>query len=159
MDYEELLKDAENDGIIVKEKKFASHASALTKGNKILINNSLKTLNKKSCALAEELGHYHTTVGNILKLKSVSDHKQEIIARNWAYRKLVGLVSIISAYKNGARNIYDIADYLNVTEEFLNSAIEYYKKKYGLYTSIDNYIIYFEPFGIMEIFSPKEDEL
>ena len=39
----------------------------------------------------------------------------------------------------------ETAEYLGVTEEFLNDALTYYKSKYGVYVSVDNYIIMFEP--------------
>ena len=44
-----------------------------------------------------------------------------------------------------------MAEYLDVTEEYLEEAIDCYKAKYGLYVSIDNYIIYFEPFAVMHM--------
>ena len=38
-----------------------------------------------------------------------------------------------------------MAEYLEVTEPFLKDTLEAYRLKYGQYTTIDNYIIYFEP--------------
>ena len=101
--------------------------------------------NEKSCILAEELGHHYTTVGNILDQSSVSDRKQELRARMWAYNKLIGLLWIVKSYEHGCRSLYDMAEYLEVTEEFLKDALERYRQKYGMYTVVDNYIIYFEP--------------
>lgn len=44
-----------------------------------------------------------------------------------------------------------MAEYLDVTEEFLSDALESYRKKYGTCKAIDNYIVYFEPhLGILE---------
>jgi len=63
----------------------------------------------------------------------------------WAYDKQVGLQGIISAFKANRMNSNEMAEYLNVTEEFLKRAIECYHSKYGLYTALDNYIIGFEP--------------
>ena len=51
--------------------------------------------NEKNCILAEELGHYHTSFGNILNQTIISNRKQEHIARLWAYDKLIGLPGII----------------------------------------------------------------
>ena len=70
-----------------------------------------------------------------------------------AYDKLVGLNGIIEAYKKGCRNSYEMADYLNVTESFLMEVIETYKSKYGQHTTVDNYVIYFEPsLGVLELY-------
>lgn len=63
----------------------------------------------------------------------------------WAYNELVGLMGIVDAYKYGCRNTYEIAEYLEVTEEFLNDALSAYRDKYGVYTIVDNYAIYFIP--------------
>lgn len=38
-----------------------------------------------------------------------------------------------------------MAEYLEVTEEFLKDALKRYHQKYGVCTTVDNYIIYFEP--------------
>ncbi|WP_281811475.1 hypothetical protein [Vallitalea longa] len=59
----------------------------------------------------------------------------------------------MSAYKYGCSNQYEIAEYFNVTEEFLIKAVNRYKEKYGLYYKTDNYIIYFEPLGILEFYN------
>lgn len=38
-----------------------------------------------------------------------------------------------------------------LAEEFLAEALQYYRNKYGLCTTVDNYVIYFEPaLGIFE---------
>lgn len=143
MEYEELLVEAESQGIVVKEKHLLG-SSGRIKGNKIAIKDDIPTV-KKICALSEELGHYYTTVGNILNQDSTSSVKQELRARNWSYDQLVGLTGIIRAFEHRCTNIYDIAEYLNVDIEFLTNAIKHYSAKYGVCTKIDTYIIYFEP--------------
>lgn len=118
----------------------------------IALNIKLSTQSEKSCILAEELGHYHTTVGDIVQQSSDADHKQEHRARVWAYNRLIGLQGIINSYKRGCSSLHDTADYLGVTEEFLSKALRYYTSKYGLFTVVDNYIIYFEPsLGVFEL--------
>ena len=52
---------------------------------------------------------------------------------------------IIEAFEKGARSKYELADYLNVSEYFLEDAILYYKQKYGVCFEIDNYLVFFEP--------------
>jgi len=113
-------------------------------GNRIAIKKNL-TEREKRCVMAEELGHYYTGNGDILDQTSVSNRKQELQGRIYAYNKLIGLRGIISANQAGCENIFDAADYLGVTEEFLHEAIQCYHSKYGQYTVCDNYIIYFEP--------------
>ena len=95
--------------------------------------------------LAEELGHHYTSAGNIIDQTDEQNRKQEFRARMWAYNEMVGLMGIIDAYKNGCRNSYEVAEYLEVTEEFLNDALDAYKSKYRVCTIVDNYAIYFIP--------------
>lgn len=153
MTYEKLLEEVDKNNIyIIENADFKSKADGLINGDVIGINRNIRTNRKRSCILAEELGHYHTTYGNILYQSSVSDRKQELRARAWAYNKMIGLIGIIEAYKQGCHSVYDTAEYLDVTEEFLSEAIQYYKAKYGIYAKIDNYVIYFEPsFGVFKL--------
>lgn len=142
MTYEKLLDEAQSEGLIVKEKYIPGYGGRIYK-NRIAIHNEIRTSSEKSCVLAEELGHHYTTVGNILDQSSVSNRKQELRARMWAYNRQIGLLGIIKSYEYGCRNLYDMAEYLEVTEEFLKDALERYRQKYGMYTVVD--IIYFEP--------------
>ena len=76
---------------------------------------------------------------------SDSYRKQERRARLWAYNKQIGLRGLISAYEHGCQNRYEIAEYLEVTDEFLADCIECYRQKYGIGTTVDNYYIMFIP--------------
>lgn len=150
MDYTELLIEADTNNLITKEKPLRANKGRI-KGNRIAIRKGL-TETEKKCVLAEELGHHYTTSGDILEESTVSDRKQEQQARTWAYNKLIGLMGIVDSYKAGCHNAHEMAEYLNVTEEFLTEALERYRSKYGSYTTIDNYVIFFEPhLGVLEI--------
>lgn len=143
MTYEELLIEADSNNLITKEKPLKAYDGRI-RGNKILIRKDMTEV-QKTCVLAEELGHHYTTSGDILNQDTVSDQKQELQARLWAYNKLIGLMGIVNAYKAGCRNQHEVAQFLNVSEEFLSETLQRYKSKYGLYTTLDNFIIYFEP--------------
>lgn len=149
--YEQLISEYSND-VFVVEKHFLSKAKGLCKGNKIGISKDIPTTTEKACILAEELGHYYTTSGNILDLSNTSNRKQELRARAWAYDRLVGLSGIISCFEAGCRNLYEMSEHLEVTEEFLKETIKRYRQKYGAFATTKNYIIYFEPvLGVMKI--------
>ncbi|MCT8978270.1 ImmA/IrrE family metallo-endopeptidase [Clostridium sp. CX1] len=145
MHYDNLLVEAEKIGLKVKEKPLNYGFKGLYKNNKIIIDKKVVSDAEKRCILAEEIGHHFKTFGNILDQSDVSNVKKEKIARNWAYEKLVGIVSLINAFNLGIRNRYELAEHLNVTEEFLEEAILHYKEKYGMYCEIDTYLVYFEP--------------
>lgn len=115
-----------------------------TDGN-VAINTCVDTTAERMCVLAEELGHHHTSVGNILDMSDSGNRKQERQARLWGFNKLVGLRGIINAYEAGCQTGYEIAEYLEVTEECLTECIEAYRDKYGIGTTVDNYYVMFIP--------------
>ena len=144
MTYDNLLTEADQEGLIVKDKPLQS-ADGRIKGKRIAIRKDIPTLSQKACVLAEELGHYHTAVGNIIDMQDIRNVKQERQGLIWAYDKMIGLIGIIKAFQHHCLNKCDMAEYLDVTEEFLQEALDYYKQKYGCYVTIDHYVIYFEP--------------
>ncbi len=150
MTYEEL--QIQNDTVNIQEMCL-SDVNGLkgfyTDGN-IAIEKNMTSI-EKACVLAEELGHHYTTVGNILDQSDAGNRKQERRARLWGYRRAFDLIDLISAYKYGCRNRYEISERLGVTEQFLEEAIRTYKEKYGICTKVDRYIIYFEPLGVLEL--------
>ena len=149
--YEKLVDFCHNVGIGVIEKNFKSHAKGLCKGNKIGISKRIESSVEKRCVLAEEIMHSFYTSGDILDQSNIQNRKQEIYARQQAYEALLPLSLFVAAYNNGARESYEIADYLEVTEEFLHGAIEYYKRKHGTSAVVrGTYVIKFSPFMICE---------
>lgn len=144
-EYEKLVNECEENNINVIEKNFKSNAKGLIKGNKIGISAKIDTIAEKRCVLAEELGHYHTTTGNILDQSNLENRKQEYKARKWSYNKLVGTENIIKAFQCGCKDKFEIAEFLNVTVEFLEESIECYKKVYGVFVNVGEYTIIFTP--------------
>lgn len=109
----------------------------------IAVEKNLETCVEKGCIYAEELGHHFTSTGDILNQNKSENRKQEQHARIWAYNEMLGLIGIIRAFEYGCRNRYEIAEYLDITEEFFEEAIAAYESKYGFYVKLDNYVIYF----------------
>ncbi len=151
MTYEELLKEADSMGLIVKEKPLKGTDGRIL-NRRIAIRKDIPTQTEKSCVLAEELGHHYTSSGDILNQNIIANRKQEFRARVYGYNLLIGLRGIIQAYEAGCRNLYEMAECLEVTEEYLKEALECYRKKYGIFVTLDNYAIYFEPtLGVMKL--------
>lgn len=153
-EYENLLNDAEQENVTVVETSHfcGTRIRGLYCDRHIALNKDIETEAEKTCVLAEELGHHYTAVGDILDQSSASNRKQEMRGRILAYNRLVGLHGIIDAYNHHCQSITESAEYLGVTEEFLNDTLNYYKNKYGIYTTVDNYAIMFEPsIAILEL--------
>lgn len=143
MKYNALLNKANAEGISIKERPFKTYDGRI-KGKDIYLRKDMNTA-EKSCVLAEELGHYYTTVGDILDMNVSENRKQERQARLWGYNRVIGLFGLIRAYEHGCKDKYEIAEYLDVTEEYLEDCIDCYRDKYGEHKIVDNYTIYFIP--------------
>lgn len=142
--FERLLENTDIEHIHVSEKQFKSNAKGLMKGNRIAIRQDIPTVEKAS-VLAEELGHYYTTVGNILDQRDTDSRKQERRARIWAYNRMIGLDGLVRVYHKGCRTFYEMAEELEVSEDFFKAALEYYHEKYGCCTDYGGCRIFFEP--------------
>ena len=153
----EMLEDtADREGVPIDTVRFESERiKGLYCDGNIALSADLETSADRSAILAEELGHHYTTTGNILDMNDTGNRKQELRAHVWAYNRLIGLQGLISAYRHGCRSRYEAADFLEVTEDFLEEAYRYYRNKYGIMYQVDNFVIYFEPcFGVFESISP-----
>lgn len=143
--YERLQDEACEDGIDVIDYTFHSNRIKGLYCDGVIAIREDMTIPEKTCALAEELGHYYTTVGDILDQSKPESRKQERQARLWAYNKQIGLIGLVRAFEHGCQNRFEIAEYLEVTEEFLEECIECYRNKYGICKRVDNYVVYFIP--------------
>mgnify|MGYP000862953558 CR=1 FL=1 len=141
--YETLLTEAQKENVEVAEIPFL-RVKGLYCDRIIGIKKGMTTT-EKACILAEELGHYYTSAGDILDQKHLLNHRQESKARRWGYEKLVPVDKLIKAYEAGVRNRHDLVEFLDVTEEFLIAALKHYQDKYGKARRFRNYVIVFEP--------------
>ena len=119
--YEALLSEYE-ERLCVEERSMVNEG--LYGDGVIWINRSLPE-DRKTSILAEEIGHYETSVGDILDLKDMDNARQELRARKWAYNKLLSVEMIIDAAASGHTEVYDMAEYLGVDEEFLREYLAY----------------------------------
>ena len=156
--YEELQEEASGNGVDVCDYSFSSkRIKGLYCDGTIAINKNL-TDTQKACVLAEELGHYYTSTGDILDQSDPAHRKQERHARLWGYNRAVGLSGIIHGYRKHCRNQYELADCLHVSEEYLQEAIDCYREKYGCSVAVDGYLIVFEPcLAVYERFEDTEN--
>ena len=144
MTYEEMQILHDDLNIVEMDLSEVSGLKGLYVNGHIAINAKMSDI-EKACVLAEELGHHYTSVGNILDMTSFANRKQERQARLWAYNKQIGLIGLVRAFEHGCQNRFEIAEYLEVTEEFLEECIECYRNKYGICKRVDNYVVYFIP--------------
>lgn len=146
MNYEDLLNEYAGDDLVIKEKPLQSSNGRIY-NNRIAIRHDMPTVDK-TCTLAEELGHFYTSSGDILDMENISNRKQEHRARMWAYDKLLPLQLFILAFKHGCHSPHDTADFLEVSEEFLKDCVKAYYDKYGPFLEIDGYLLMFSEAGL-----------
>ncbi len=125
---------------------------------RIFLDNSLKNdKNKHIEVLAEELGHFFTSVGvSVGNIKTYSDklelNRCENKADRWATNFLITEEDIINLINKNITCVYEMADSLGVSVEILLKKFEYLSKskqsldlkngKYLILTNLPNLIIY-----------------
>ncbi|ASN59789.1 hypothetical protein CG419_03750 [Latilactobacillus curvatus] len=123
------------------KKDMPDKLDGLCVGRTILINAN-KPVQIQAQALAEELAHQNTTIGDIISQDSIAEKKQEYKARRIAYESIIPLDSLITSYWKSTDE-YELAENLDVTQTFLEETLEYYRIKYGTILQIDNQLINF----------------
>lgn len=90
--------------------------------NPLMIENTAD----ETVKLAHELGHCIT--GSFYYENSTLDlrSKCERIAEAWSIKKLIPKDELIEAFKCGIIEKWDLAEYFNVTEDFIVKALVYY---------------------------------
>lgn len=81
----------------------------------------------KQVLVMEEFKHMMTSYGVILDPVNHGDVKQENKARGLAYKELVTMYDLFCCYNQGLNSEYEIAEELDLPQEFLHNAIQYFK--------------------------------
>lgn len=146
--YEKML--IEHDYIEVREANvLPDNLDGVWLGDLILIKRNLPE-KKKVEVLFEELAHHKLTYGNILDQSQFNNRKFENYARRYSYETTMPLSGIVQAFKQGIHNLYELANFFEVTESFVLQSITHYKQKYGYSTRCGKYVIQFEPLRVFE---------
>lgn len=151
-EYEILCEVARGRGLNVKRLPLDEETKGLIKGDRVAIRDDL-TEAEAADTLAEEIAHDALNVGDITDLSVTVNRKQEMKARMLAYDIRIGLSGIVTCYRYGCRSRYEMAQLLDVSEEFLAEALEHYRRKYGRTpVTVDHYVVVFEPrIGVIEL--------
>ncbi len=147
-----ILKRFIDDDIEILHCQLAGKIKALYCDNTIALNKNLSTTAEETCILAEELGHHYTSCGNILDQSKTENVKAEKRARRWAAEKLIQPRDFIDAFNAGVANRAELAEFLEVTEKFIEMALEQFISIHGLFFTVDNYTICFNPLLVMKNF-------
>ncbi|WP_180529380.1 ImmA/IrrE family metallo-endopeptidase [Staphylococcus haemolyticus] len=146
--YEQLL--AENEHIKIKDThSLPDGYSGFYKDGIILIDKDLSET-RKAEVLYEELAHHKLTYGNILDQSKDINRKFENYARRHGFEAALSLRIIVEAHNYGVSSLYELADYVQLSEKYIVEILEHYKNKYGIKTRYGKYVIQFEPLRVFE---------
>lgn len=134
---------------IVECNALPCNLSGLWMGDLILLN-SKSSADEKTETLLEELAHHKLTYGDITDQSQFNNRKFEGYARRQSYEWALPFQHIIDAYISGVSNLYELADYVQLSEPYVAKVLRFYKQKYGLSTQYGKYLITFEPLRVFE---------
>jgi hypothetical protein len=146
--YERLMSENQNLDIYDTYKLQGSFKGVYSDGI-IAIDKDVAPINKIEL-LAEEISHHKLTYGNITDQTKFINRKFERYAVRDSYECALPLHKFIEAYNHNVSNLFELADYVQLSERYVLDVIEHYKLKYGLSTFCGDYLIRFEPLEVFK---------
>lgn len=123
------IADRENIAIIDFRMKNKAIIGKIDKKYCIGLNyQEIENSREEKELLAEELGHYYydSFYSSYSDLSTIN--QKEYRANKWKCTVLVSINELKEAFKKGLNSLYEIADYLNLSESTVQFAYEYYKE-------------------------------
>ena len=140
----------EHDYIEVRETDvMPNDLHGLWLGDLILIKRNLSET-RKAEVLYEELAHHKLTYGNILDQSKWINRKFENYARRHGFEAALPLRIIVEAHHYGVSSLYELADYVQLSEKYIVEILGHYKQKYGYSARYGKYVIQFESLRVFE---------
>lgn len=88
--------------------------------------------------IAHEYGHVKTGLTG-------HTERDEYRADKFATNLLISVETLIKALKQGVSNNHQLAEYLNVSEQYIPRMLEFLKAQYGTYVEHKQYVLHFQP--------------
>lgn len=131
MELNKLYDIATRENISIEDFKMKNKAiiERIDKEYYIGLNYSkIEGITEEKELLAEELGHYYCNSFYNSNSDFSTISKKEYRANKWKCTVLVSVNDFIDAFNKGLKNIYEIAEYLNLSEDTVAFAYNYYKE-------------------------------
>lgn len=97
--------------------------------NAIALNyDNFGTYIDEKCTLAEELGHYYYNATYSLYSSKSEIERKEYRAKKWRFKTLVPVYKLKELFEKGYKYSSEMAEELEVTEEIVRMAYEYYRE-------------------------------
>jgi len=131
MELEKLYDIADKENISVNDFKMKNKAIICRVNKEYHIGMNYSKINdskEEKDLLAEELGHYYCNSFYNVNSDFSTISKKEYRANKWKSTVLVSVNDFKEAFKRGLNNVYEIADYLDLSEDTVAFAYNYYKE-------------------------------
>lgn len=92
----------------------------------------IDTLNKEVVCLAHEISHAQTGTTHAINSPLQLVSKNEYKANKWAVHKLIPFEELQEAFSNGIIERWELAEYFEVTEDFIDTVIQVYRNEGAL---------------------------
>lgn len=133
----DLYDVAEKSNITIYNFKMKK-AKAVSIPGKIGIDESkMKNNSELNVCLAHELGHQFKNAFYDISSTFETKERQEARATRWAVNELVPVDELLEAFNLGHTEVYDLAEYFNVTEELIRNAFYIYEVN-GAFENLKN---------------------
>ena len=116
VDYNTLEKSDILDGLCIEVEKRC-----------IVLINKHRTVLEQTVALAEEIGHYLRTHGDIVRQETVTQRKGERYGREFSYQMLLPVGDVETAFEDGVRDLGELSERFGLPCEFVREAILHYQ--------------------------------
>lgn len=130
---EKLYQAANNEGIEVFYRHTIAAKSYIIKDGDYFAmavdRKQIASAAEEATLIGHELGHYYTGYLYSADTPLQTRGRCEYRANAWAYKAICPVERIKEAIKNNCENLWEIAEYLGLPEDFLAAAIGYYKGK------------------------------
>ena len=134
---EEIIEEAESNGIEIFYGNLPLSEAVSVPGYIGLDYSLMTSPAKEKIACTHELGHNVTGGFYTRNSSPLEKRRAEVRADRYTYRKLLPLEDLQDAVRKGYREPWEIADYLELTNEFVADALKYYTEHGYILTDAD----------------------
>lgn len=134
----EQLESSRPELVVKYVNSISHHFKGFIHNNVVYLSNELRGPECYQC-LQEEVAHFDLTVGDIVAGETLDDQKQENLARSKAMQRSVSLEGLIDCANRHITDADELAEYFEVTTEYLKLALQNYVDKKGVAFDFNNY--------------------
>ena len=118
-----LYTIAEENNINVYEIKMKKLKAISIPGKIGLDKSKMQNESEVNVCLAHELGHQFKNAFYDISSTLETRERQEALAARWAVNELIPVEKLLDAFRSGHTEVYDLAEYFEVTEDFIREAV------------------------------------